>query len=98
MWPVVVAVIVIPSAHQNHPALGLNLLFVRPIGNSWEGEVEWDVDRGPHGSSAPAWHLPQLPQSSQGCFLGTYRDNTSDPQVYSLLLIFGVKIWNKGFI
>ena len=28
-----------------------------------------DVDRGPHGSSAPAWHLPQPPQSSQGWFV-----------------------------
>lgn len=41
MWPVVVAMIVIPLARQNHPALGLNLLYARPMRNVWDGEVEW---------------------------------------------------------
>jgi hypothetical protein len=61
MWPVVVAVIaVIPSARQNHPALGLNALAYCEANAEWDGEW-WNggVDRGPHGSSAPAWHLTQ---------------------------------------
>ncbi|KAJ9490798.1 hypothetical protein VN97_g2461 [Penicillium thymicola] len=42
--------------------------------SSWEGEVEWGMLIAARmTSSAPAWHLPQLPPSSRAVFLGTYR-------------------------
>jgi hypothetical protein len=74
MWPVVVAVIVIPSAQQNHPALGLNLLFVRPMRESWEGEVEWGMLIAARMALARQLGIfRNYRNPSQGC-LCTYRD------------------------